>query len=202
MELGDFFRFLFKLGGSKDTLKRDIGFLKTRYQDLKKNLIPFSLHEAQLISYKTSNVSGKINGRNGTVGYIDTIYYENIMVFGAKTFHSDYTLIVAESTEDTFAFVLKNKILHVIMNDVEAGYINEKGVFYNKTKNPIAYWDWNVSSSTQHVEIMGRKVGIINNPQSSEVTTPRLFNLFTDPTEDEWSILLCLVLCKVVYNEK
>ncbi len=201
MDLSDFFRFLFKLGGSKDTLKRDVEFLKSRSRDLKQNLIPFSLQEAQLLSFSFSNIDGKIKSRNGIVGIIDTIYYEHLMVFAAKQYHTDYSLILVESKEDSFIFVFRNNKMQVFMNEVEAGNIDKNGTFYNKHGQAIAYWDWNASSPTQHVEIMGKKLGVINNSASKDVTTPRLFNLFVEPSEDEWSILLCLVLGKLIIGE-
>ncbi len=201
MDLGDFFRFIFKLGGGRDTLKRDVQLLKTLNQTIKEKLIPFSVSEAQLISYNLSHITGKTNRKNGQSGIIDTIYYEHLLVFTTKIFNRNYTLTVVESTEDTFIFVVKDTTIHVIMNDVEAGYIIQNGVFYNKAKQPIAYWDWNASSPTQNIEILGNKLGVINNYKSQDVTTPRLFNFFSEPTQDEWSIMLCLVLGRLIVRE-
>lgn len=201
MVLGDFFKFIFQFTGRRNTLERDIHFLKSQIKPLKDKLIPFSVSEMGLLSHQQSYKTGRTDKRAGVSGLMDTIYYEHLMAFGAKKFNRKYTLLLVESTEDTFIYIYKENIFHVIMNDVEAGHIDSRGTFFNKSRQPIAYWNWAATAPTQPIEVMGKKIGVINNPLSEDVTTPRLLNLFSEPTEDEWSILMCLVLGKLIDSQ-
>lgn len=200
MDIGDFFRFIYQLTGGGSALERNIRFLKSQSFPLKEKLIPFSLQEAGLISHHFSNVKGKINRRNGCSGIIDTIYYEHLFAFAAKEFRKKEWILLAESTEDVFIYIVKNEVFRVVMNGVDAGYIDNQGRFYNKSHQPIAFWDQKASTPTQHIEILGKKVGVVNNYTSEDITTPRLLNIFEELTEDEYSILMCLILGKLIYD--
>jgi hypothetical protein len=200
MDIGDFFRFIFQWTGRGSALERNVRFLKSQISPLKEKLIPFSLQEAGLISHQCSHVKGKINRRNGLSGIIDTIYYEHLFAWAARQFQKNELVILVESTEDVFLYIVKNDIFRVVMNGVEAGYIDSQGRFYNKSHQLIAYWDQKASSPTQHIEILEKKVGIVHNYASADITTPRLLNIFSELSEDENSILMCLILGKLVYD--
>ena len=59
MDIGDFFRFLFKMTLSRNQMTRDIQSMRKDIADLKSMLVPFTKEEMELLSLNQSNQSKK-----------------------------------------------------------------------------------------------------------------------------------------------
>lgn len=200
MDAGDFFRFLFRFIDGSHNMERNVRFLRSQMAPHREKIIPFSLQEFSLLSHHLSQIKGGIQKRNGITGIIDTIYYEHLYIWAAKQWRSRDIIIVVESTADKFVYVVQKDIFRVFMNGTEAGFIDSRGRFYNKSRQVIAYWNQISSAPTQQIDILGKKAGFVYNYNSEDNTTPRLLQIFTELTEDEYTILMCLILGKLVYD--
>ncbi len=198
MDVGDFFRFLFKMTMSKSQLTKELSILRLTLADLKAKLIPFSQEEMELLSLNQAEKSRKKGFEKITKGIFNTIYYEPLIAYAIKIFSNGNKLILIASTDDEFAYLTKDGKTHVYMNDVEAGVLTPKGEFYSVRNQLLASIDGDDHLPTHSVWIQNKNIGFIANPKFVEKTIPRAFSLLKDMTEDERSIFLCLTLVNLV----
>lgn len=198
MDVGDFFRFLFKMTLSKSQMTKELSVLRQSLAELKAKLIPFSKEEMELLSLNQADKTVKKGFEKLTKGIFNTIYYEPLIAYAIKYFSNGNKLILITSTEDEFAYLTKDGKTHVYMNDVEAGVLTAKGEFYSIRNKLLAAIDGADHLPTHTVWIQGKNIGFIANPKFVEKTIPRAFTLLKDMTEDERSIFLCLTLVNLV----
>jgi hypothetical protein len=198
MDIGDFFRFLFKMTMSKSQLKKELQILRQSMSALKAKLIPFSKEEMELLSLNQSERTTKKGFGKITKGIFNTIYYEPLIAYAIKEFSNGQKLILIASTEDEFAYFTKDGKTHVYMNEVEAGIITLKGEFFSVRNQLLAVIDGADHIPTHAVWIQGKNIGFIANPKFAEKTIPRAFSLLKDMSENEQSIFLCLTLVNLI----
>lgn len=198
MDIGDFFRFLFKMTLSRNQMTRDIQSMRTDISDLKSMLVPFTKEEMELLSLNQSNQSKKKGFQPLTKGIFNTIYYEPLIAYAIKSYPGDNKLILITSTTDEFIYLIKPEYTQVYMNNIEAGIITPKGEFFSINKTLLATVDGADHLPTHAVFIKNKNVGFIANPKYSEKTIPRAFTLLKDMNIDEQNIFLCLTLINLI----
>lgn len=126
MDVGDFFRFLFKLTISGNQLKKDINDLRNQLKDYKSKLVPFSAHEMELLSLNQTNKVTTKGFNKTTKGIFDTIYYEHLVAYIVKKYSNGQSLTLICTSQDEFVYLHKGNLTHIYLNNVEAGVLNRR----------------------------------------------------------------------------
>lgn len=198
MDVGDFFRFLFKLTISGNQLKKDINDLRNQLKDYKSKLVPFSAHEMELLSLNQTNKVTTKGFNKTTKGIFDTIYYEHLVAYIVKKYSNGQSLTLICTSQDEFVYLHKGNLTHIYLNNVEAGVLNSKGDFMSLNNKKLAFIDGADHLPTHAVWIGQSNIGFISNPKYKDKTIPRAFSLLKEMSRDEQLIFLCLTLINLV----
>ena len=198
MDIGEFFRFLFKMTVSGSQLKKDIKYLRNNLKEYKSKLVPFTSHEMELLSLNQSNKTTSKGFNKTTKGIFDTIYYEHLVAYIIKNYSNGHTLTLISTSKDEFIYLNKGNMTHIYMNNEETGILNNQGDFIGLDNKKLAFIDGEDHLPTHAVWIGQSNIGFISNPKLKEKTIPRAFSLLKEMNAREQSIFLCLTLINLV----
>ena len=186
-------QFLFKLTLSRNQMLRDITMMRSEIADLKKELVPFTDEEMEILSLRQTNTSKK-RGK----GIFSTIFYEPLIAYAIKTYSADQRLILISTSDLEFIYLDKDNKTHVYINDFEVGVLTKNGHLLNAKNQLLARIDGGDELPTHTVYINEKDYGYIVNPRFVNKTSPRAYSLFRNMNRDERNLFLCLTLVNLV----
>jgi hypothetical protein len=192
------FQFLFKLTLSRNQMLRDITMMRSEIADLKKELVPFTDEEMEILSLRQTNTSKKRGFQKILKGIFSTIFYEPLIAYAIKTYSADQRLILISTSDLEFIYLDKDNKTHVYINDFEVGVLTKNGHLLNAKKQLLARIDGGDELPTHTVYINEKDYGYIVNPRFVNKTSPRAYSLFRNMNRDERNLFLCLTLVNLV----
>lgn len=197
--IGEIIEFLSRMTMSGSQMQRDAVALRSEIADIKKELIPFSKGEMELLSLASVNKGSKRGFFKVKKGVFNTIHFEALVAYAIKEYAPNHSIILVTTSDREIIYLIKNQVIHVYFDGQELGFIAGSGRLFNMRKQLIAEIDGNDNLPTHTVNIKGQDFGFISNPKFEEKREiKRAYQMLRDMDEDELSIFLCLTLVNLV----
>ena len=191
--------FLSRMAKSGSQMQRDAMALRAEIADFKKELIPFSHEEMELLSLSSVSKGKKRGFFKIKKGVFNTIHFEALVGYAVKEYTPQHRVILVATSDREIIYLIKGNVTNVYFDGKELGYMDQNGRLFNTRKQLIAEIDGNDNIPTHTVHIKGVDFGFITNPKFEErKEIKRAFQMLRPMDEDELSIFLCLTLINLV----
>ncbi len=188
----------FKLGISsrKQRYDRDLKFLRNQIKDYIVGLIPLDKTELELLSIKPIIKTSRRGISKVTKGYLSSIYQEPLFAFAYKKVKlSDESLLLVQSKEDEFLFILNGQDAQVIKNGKNFGKINDRGeLFDTSDKTVLARINDTADEIYKTIQKNGRELAHVRKWREDDNQTSRAIPILEPMDSNEVSSVVPLVL--------
>jgi hypothetical protein len=197
--IGEILEFIRRMSISGNQIQRDAAVLRAEVGDLKKELIPFTHSEMELLSLSYIDKGIRRGFAKSIKGLFNTIFFEPLFAFAVKDYGPHTRLIFITTSDREILYFVKDKITQVYFDGRQLGVLDVNGKLYNLRNQVIAEIDGNDNIATHRVLIMGEDFGFIANPRFEKTKeNRRAFQMLKEMSEDQGSIFLSLTLLNLV----
>lgn len=199
MTVVDFFKFLLKLSGYGNQLDRYIQELKNECDDLRKNIIPFTSEEFELLSLNINKPIKKGSFSKITKGILDTIYYEPLLIYASTQVGPSEKILYIEASTESWIYHIENNKTKVWFNGDPIGYISHHHQFLTLDRRVLAVLEKNLSNKSYNVLVKGNHVCKLNNPLDENKISNRNLQMLHEVDQSEMASVIALVLPYIVH---
>lgn len=187
--------------GANSKMKDDIKQLKKELRVYKGQLSPWEENDIELLSFGLNDRIKKGSINPIIKGVLTNIYQENLVAFGYKEYFnkSKKAIIVAMTSTEEYFYKVHKKDVEIFLNNEKLGTLSSDGSFYQGDAL-IANVDQSRSLSLLPIEIQGKKVASLVNPDGQTYENTRAVQLLKDLTDFEKTILVPLTLFELIYR--
>jgi len=197
-----FFRFFSNFNPSDKRVVKDLATLREEIKEWIANLVPWSAEERDLLSFSQIEQTAKTGFFKSAKGIFISVYHEPLLAYNYKQYYSRKTpnaLLIAHTSAHEFAYRIKNKEIHINIDNAFVGTLKENGCVYGGEENHLIARMNKVEGEKLYPILVGDKeiASMVNRPKAN-VANPRVFKLMATVTEEEEKLMMALAVLEMV----
>lgn len=182
-------------------IQSDLAIMKAELQPLVSDLVPWSKEEMEQLSLNQINRKANRGVATTIKGVFTTIYHEPVIAWAYKKYVSpkENALVYARTTAHEFIFRIKNGEVEIVANNKLMGTLDANGVLRPaKGVKLLAQINRQTEALMLPVQVNGKQVGSLTNPEKSGQTNPRAFQMIAPMGQEEEEVFLSLGVLEMV----
>lgn len=189
-----------KKGKGDGKIKNDVITLRGEISEYLGKFVPWNFEEMQLFSLSETDKTVKKRKGLTVRAVINSIYHEPMCVYVYRDYGSgrDYKILLVQTSNREFVYVIKKDIVNIFMNDTPLASIKENAYLYPPGQNNLLATINLEGGAYLPVTVENRELATLTHPDRTDRLNPRAFEILHKLSEREEDLLLALSFYTIV----
>ncbi len=185
-------------------IQKDLQQIRAEMQPWIADLVPWSREEMEQLSFNQVKRTSRKRVVSSSKGIFTTIYHEPVIAWTYKKYlgPKENALLYARTSRNEFIYRIKNEEVEVVVDDHLVGKIDAAGRLFNYKGNKQLAQINRTSQELLLPVLLGEKeIGSLTNPDQTNKSNPRAFQLLTNMDKEEEEVFLSLAVLEMVRRD-